>query len=353
MKTLQGEPMVTAPGKLVVIGEYAVLEGFPAIVAAVNRRASGQFVPGQPPESPLVDAAVRGAADALGPDGTALPRGSVLVDTSAFSLDGTKLGIGSSAATAAVTVGAVLEMAGLAVADSADLVFAVASAAHRAAQGGLGSGADVAAAVYGGLLHYTRPARGAPDIRRLPPFADVELVVFTTGTASSTVDCLRAVAAFAARSPEAHRDLLRSIADAVAHFETGLLARSASELFAAVAAAHVGMERLGQAAGVPIVTPLLARAAAVASEVGGAAKPSGAGGGDVGIAFLPDPETAAAFRAPQRGMALAPNFDLFAVPSSAIIVPSTEAWRVASWPLRAFAMGPLTAATAFSVPLPR
>ena len=71
----------------------------------------------------------------------------MLVDTAAFSLNGTKMGIGSSAATAAVSVGAVLEMAGLSVRDSTDLVFDVALAAHRAAQGGIGSGADVAAAV--------------------------------------------------------------------------------------------------------------------------------------------------------------------------------------------------------------
>jgi phosphomevalonate kinase len=314
VKTLQGEPMVTAPGKLVLLGEYAVLDGFPAIVAAVNRRATGQYVPGRSPESALVDVAVRNAKDALGPNRSALPRGSVFVDTAAFSVNGTKMGIGSSAATAAVTVGAVLEMAGLAVADSRDLIFDVASAAHRAAQGGLGSGADVAAAVYGGLLHYTRPGRGAATIRRLPPLAGVEMVVFATGTPSSTVDCLQAVAAFAAASPETHRQLLPPIADAVMRFEAALFARDASEIFASIGAAHVGMEMLGQAANVPIVTPLLAHAALVAAEVGGTAKPSGAGGGDVGVAFLPDHEAAEEFRTRARGLGLG-ILDLFVDPT--------------------------------------
>ena len=314
MKTLQGAPLVTAPGKLVVLGEYAVLDGFPAVVAAVNRRASGQFIPGREPESQLVDVAVRSAKDALGPDRTALPRGSVLVDTSAFSLNGRKLGIGSSAATAAVSVGAVMEMAGLAVADSTDVIFDVALSAHRAAQGGLGSGADVAAAVYGGLLHYTRPTNAAATVRRLPPLVGVEMVVFSTGQPSSTVDCLQAVTAFARQSPETHRQLLPPIADAVTRFEAGLFARDASEIFASIAAAHVGMEMLGQAAGVPIVTPILAHAAVVASEVGGAAKPSGAGGGDVGIAFLPDPQAAEEFRtrAGDLGLGL---LDLFIDPT--------------------------------------
>jgi phosphomevalonate kinase len=306
--------MVTAPGKLVLLGEYAVLEGFPAVVAAVNRRASGQFVPGRSPESELVDIAVRNAADALGPNRAALPRGSVLVDTSAFSLNGTKMGIGSSAATAAVSVGAVLEMVGLSVADSTDLVFNIALASHRAAQGGLGSGADVAAAVYGGLLHYERPASGPASVRRLPPLVGVEMVVFSTGTASSTVDCIQAVSAFAKASPEKHSALLPPIADAVARFEHGLFARDAAEIIASVGAAHVAMEMLGQAAGVPIVTPVLAHAALLASEVGGAAKPSGAGGGDVGIAFLPDPEAAAEFRTRARDLGLG-ILDLFVDPT--------------------------------------
>jgi phosphomevalonate kinase len=314
VKTLQGEPLVTAPGKLLILGEYAVLDGFPAVVAAVNRRASGQFVPGQQPESRLVDVAVRNAKDALGPNRAALPRGSVLVDTSAFSLNGTKMGIGSSAATAAVSVGAVLEMAELSVADSTDLIFDVASSAHRAAQGGLGSGADVTAAVYGGLLHYTRPASAPPVIRRLPPLVGVEMVVFSTGQASSTVDCLQAVTAFAKANRETHRQLLPPIADAVTRFEAGLFARDASEIFASIIQAHTGMEMLGQAAGVPIVTPVLAHAAVVAAEVGGAAKPSGAGGGDVGIAFLPDREAAEQFKVRARDLGLG-ILDLFIDPT--------------------------------------
>jgi phosphomevalonate kinase len=211
-------------------------------------------------------------------------------------------------------VGAVLEMAGLAVADSTDLIFDVALAAHRAAQGGLGSGADVAAAVYGGLLHYTRPASGPATVRRLPPLSGVEMVVFATGTPSSTVDCLQAVTTFAAASPETHRQLLPPIAEAVTRFEAGLYARDAAEIFASIGAAHLGMEMLGQAASVPIVTPVLAHAAVLASEVGGAAKPSGAGGGDVGIAFLPDPEAADEFRKRARGIGLG-ILDLFVDPT--------------------------------------
>jgi phosphomevalonate kinase len=306
--------MVTAPGKLMLLGEYAVVDGFPAIVAAVNRRATGQFVPGATAESPLVELAVRAAAESLGPNRHALPRGSVLVDTQAFSHDGVKLGIGSSAATAVVTVGAVLETAGLAVADSGDLIFNVASAAHREAQGGLGSSADVAASVYGGLIHYTRAGHSPAVVRRLPPLVGVEMVVFSTGMPSSTVDCLQAVRVFANANPETYRQLLPPLADAVSRFEAGLFARDPAEIFAAIASAYAGMDMLGQAAGVPIVTPLLAHASLLAAELGGAAKPTGAGGGDVGVAFLPDREAADEFRARARELSLG-ILDLFIDPT--------------------------------------
>ncbi len=55
------------------------------------------------------------------------------------------------------------------------------------------------------------------------------------------------------------------------------------------------MAALGRAADVPIVTPALHRAESLAEELGGGAKPSGAGGGDVGVAFLPDRAAAATF----------------------------------------------------------
>jgi mevalonate kinase len=49
--------------------------------------------------------------------------------------------------------------------------------------------------------------------------------------------------------------------------------------------------------GIPIVTPALARLVAAARRVGAAAKPSGAGGGDCGIALATSAAQAAAVRA--------------------------------------------------------
>ena len=63
--------------------------------------------------------------------------------------------------------------------------------------------------------------------------------------------------------------------------------RSPRETIAATRAAAAALAALGKAADVPIVTPPFERAAALAEELRRRGKPSGAGGGDVGIALFP------------------------------------------------------------------
>jgi len=65
---------------------------------------------------------------------------------------------------------------------------------------------------------------------------------------------------------------------------------------------------LGQDAGVPIVLPSFAAADARARALGGAAKPSGAGGGDIGVAAFRDAAASRTFAAEL------PNLGLIALP---------------------------------------
>ncbi|HVR63202.1 MAG TPA: hypothetical protein VMU50_14970 [Polyangia bacterium] len=293
--TLRGHPVVQAPGKVFLCGEYAVLEGGTAVVAAINRHAVGQFLDGADHASPVIAEAVRLTIAALGDRGAALPDGSVFVDSGTLTGDGKKLGLGSSAASAVATVGALMEFAGVPVAGNTDLLFALAEGAHRASQNGVGSGADVAAAAYGGVLWYMRPGGGVPVVRKLPPLTCVELVVFSAGEPSSTVDRIRAVAELGRRAPEQHRWLITELRRAADSFIEAMAVGSGRNVIAAARAAGQVMAALGRAADVPIETPALQRAGALAEALGGGAKPSGAGGGDVGVAFLPDRSAAAAF----------------------------------------------------------
>lgn len=300
--TLKGSPVVAAPGKVFLVGEYAVLEGGTSVLAAVNRVAVGEFIPELDPGSPLVAQAVQAAREALGDKGRALPAGSVWIDTGAFAAAGDsdggvrKLGLGSSAATAACAVGAVLEMAGLPIAAHRDLVYSLAESAHRTWQGGAGSGADVAAAVYGGVLQFTRPGGGTPVVRNISGgLGTLQFMVFSSRTAVSTTNQIRTMRAFAEREPERYAGLLAPVREAAERFVESLASRNARETIGATRASGDALLMLGDAAGVPIVTPPFARAAAIAAELGGAAKPSGAGGGDIGIALFADLAAAQAF----------------------------------------------------------
>jgi hypothetical protein len=82
--TLVGTPVVIAPGKIFLVGEYAVLEEGVAVLAAVTRHAVAQYIPGMDAMSRVVAEAVQRARAELGDSSAALPPGSVLVNTDDF-----------------------------------------------------------------------------------------------------------------------------------------------------------------------------------------------------------------------------------------------------------------------------
>jgi phosphomevalonate kinase len=260
---------VIAPGKLVLTGAYAVLEGAPAIVAAVDRYAvANTRSPGKIDVQALQDEA------------------------------GQKLGLGSSAASIVASFGARALARGDDPRHAAvrSEIFRAARDAHQRQQGG-GSGVDVAASVHGGVLRYTvlRGSARAPGgaasqrpsgTRRLevsiqavdmPP--GLVLAAFWSGTSARTSELLARVDALRARGGAgavftALREVAEEAADAVG--EAGRFVQRAAGFGRALAA-------LGDAADAPIVPPAFAELSALAEREGAAFFPSGAGGGDVAV----------------------------------------------------------------------
>lgn len=294
----------SAPGKLFLIGEYAVLHGGTAVITAVDRRAVARFVPGGQPSTPLIEEAVRVVRQNVEGSGGTLPEGAPEVDSATLNQDGQKLGLGSSAAAVVAAIGALWGAAGRTF-DHPGVLWPLAAAAHRAAQGGRGSGGDVAAALFGNVIAYVR-GEPQPALQVLSPAMPAELVVFRAGAPASTVQFLQAVERLEQRAPATHASLIQTLADLAAAFVEAHRAGATAALIQAVEAAHQALDALGRAADVPIVTPALHAAAALARQCGGAAKGSGAGGGDVGIGFFPDPAAAQAFRdgAPELGLGI-------------------------------------------------
>ncbi len=260
-----------APGKVLLTGAYAVLEGAPAIVAAIDRYAvadSGRFAAAPSPE-------VRAwSGDAAAPE----------VDVRALhDATGRKLGLGSSAAALVAAVGA------RALSEGEDprapvvrtRIFRVARDAHARAQRG-GSGVDVAASVYGGVLHYAMGVGGSEGVVRPLDVPDsLVIAVYDSGTSARTSEMLARVAELRARggAERLFADLCAVAVDAAAS-----LARGDVQKFVACARAFGGaLEALGRAALSPIVPDRFEQLASLAASEGAAFVPSGAGGGDIGV----------------------------------------------------------------------
>lgn len=267
-----------------ICGEYAVLEGYPCLVAAVDRRLTlelpftGTKVP-LPPE-------VMHTLDALARRDLPL-RGFPRLDRSAL-FDGTKkLGLGSSAAAVAATAAAGFAQhhGGKLQPSTAnlDIVFDIALEGHRAVAP-KGSGADVAAAVYGHVVRCQRQGGSlhtATPSLRMPPHA-----VIWTGQSVRTSRFVESTDALKRSHPMLHRKHIEKIAEATDHLIEALTAHSPPDVVTSVRAHHHALTELGNAAEVPIVTRQLCELHALAERAGGACKPSGAGGGDVAIAFF-------------------------------------------------------------------
>jgi phosphomevalonate kinase len=276
-----------------VSGEYAVLSGARALVLAVGARAFARLTPegdrsegrrhGSPvphPPGPEVMLAKEHAERMLG-----VPPMDLSIDTDALREGDRKLGLGSSAAGAVAAAAAVFASAGIDPASARDRVFAAALAGHHAVAPN-GSGADVASAAHGGLIRFRRDEGGAEiEPRALPTSIAISLV--WTGSPVRTSDLVARVKELAAKDPSAHARAIGAIVEAAAALDLGFAKDDAEAIFEATRSHHDAMRRLGEAADAPIVTPALAALDRIARSSGGAAKPSGAGGGDVALLFLP------------------------------------------------------------------
>jgi phosphomevalonate kinase len=286
--------IATAPGKLILTGEYAVLDGQVALVVAVDRRVIARRRRGARGSSPFLVAVGDAIARELGADHPAAHAAlEIEVDSQAFFVGDHKLGLGSSAAvtTAATALALAADHPVVPVIDR-DLVLRIASAAHAGAQltrGARGSGADVAASVHGGAIAY--------DIHRiahLPWPRGLTLIPFFTGTSASTPELVAQVAAARERNRAAVDAALHQIASASLAACESCRQRApeiaANALISALVFAGRATDQLAAATRLPLVPQCVAAARAALAPLGGTAKTTGAGGGDVAVAVVPATE---------------------------------------------------------------
>lgn len=168
----------SAPGSLMVLGEHAVLHGKHALVCAINRRISIHLLPMeggritissslgeyQAPLSKLTDhPSFRFVLQAIKQHRDRMSSGFKLTIDSEFS---SNIGLGSSAAVTVATHAALMQwLAGSKPARGE--LFAQALETVHAVQG-RGSGADLAASVFGGMVGYRTTPEFFPVKATLP-----------------------------------------------------------------------------------------------------------------------------------------------------------------------------------------
>ena len=194
----------SAPGSLMLLGEHAVLHGRRALVTSVNQRLTVTLTPRTDRQLEI--------RSALGTHQTALdelephPRFSFIlaaaaatpVVSSGLTIEvrsdfSDQIGFGSSAAVTVATVGALRRFDGLST-DPRD-VFLAARAIIRSVQG-RGSGADVAASVYGGMVLYR-----AEPVELDPLDVQEPITAVYSGSKLPTPEVIRLVEEKRARDP--------------------------------------------------------------------------------------------------------------------------------------------------------
>ncbi len=285
---------VSAPGKLMLFGDHAVVHGRPCIVTAVNHRMSVEMEKREdskiiinapemnindytvstnelnkehPKEVKFVAVAIKNFFEKYN-----LKSGLNIKTKSEFS---SKFGFGSSSAVTVCTIKALSELFKIGMTEKE--IFDLAYKTVLDIQG-VGSGFDIAAAIYGGTLYFVT---GGKTIEKLD-MKNLPLIVGYTGIKADTATLVRMVAEKKKKNSyvDANFDLAEKIVfDAKLHLENdnhnvvGELMNSNHGLLNSLGVSSAELENL-------------IHSAHKAGAYG--AKLSGAGGGDCMIALAPE-----------------------------------------------------------------
>lgn len=323
-----------APGKLYIAGEYAVVEnGYPAILVALDQFVTcsieesaaevGKIISRQYHNNALqwhrlgeqmvVDnrdnpfsyilSAIKVTEEYARSFARELRIFDLHIDSQLDSDSGKKYGLGSSAAVTVATVKALCRFYNLPV--TKDEIFKLAAIAHFEVQGN-GSLGDVAASVYGGWIAYhsfdrqwLAQQRKYLDLRTLVdlPWPDLkieslkapsnlQLLIGWTGKPASTSQLVDKISLFKARRQKEYRQFLEDSKHCIQRMVDGFHNADLESIKNEIRYNRELLKQLGTNSGVHIETPVLNKLCEIAEDFGGAAKTSGAGGGDCGIVAI-------------------------------------------------------------------
>ncbi|WP_438318912.1 phosphomevalonate kinase [Sporosarcina sp. FA9] len=327
---------IKVPGKLMIAGEYAVLEpDGQAIVVAVDRYIQAEiesseqnsislpqlgidyvtWEPLDPYGIQLSDTSlkilfVKNAIalfnDYLHSLSIPLRPWSLKITSELNDISGKKYGLGSSAA---VTVAVITSMCYFYKSSlgeiSKELIYKLSAISHFKTQGN-GSCADIAASTYGGWVHYAsfhsswllkeiKIETPTPEIvnkswpnlmiHSITPPSDLTLCVGWTNSESSTAPMISKIRELQEIKPELYKKFLSDSKNAVENLIQSFWNKSSDNAITSLTQNREALKTLSDHAETEIETEKLGLLIQIANQYG-SGKTSGAGGGDCGIAFV-------------------------------------------------------------------
>lgn len=319
-----------------IAGEYAVLEpNQKAVVAAVNRYVTAHIKNGKENQLSLpqlymenitwemrgkstifnvINARLSFIENAISTAIQFLQEKSVVISPVKLRIEsqlddpysGKKYGLGSSAAVVVAVISSLLSLYSYGrELPSPEIIFKLSAIAHLKTQGS-GSGADIAAAVYGGWLEYSafdvkwvleetdRDNRLVPLlektwpnllIKRLTPPQQLQLAVGWTKESASTASMIKNVQSFSKSHIDTYNEFLRESSISVNHLIQSFERKDNLLAINSLMENRKALKKLSDNAHIVIETEELKTLCDIA-EYFGSGKSSGAGGGDCGIAFI-------------------------------------------------------------------
>lgn len=340
---------VQAPGKLILSGEWSVLEqGNPAIAMAVDSASTvlikekPQTVISSPnfgikkifcefdgrslemqnatPKQKEVLRFVKSAAETalryLSEKGIPLKKFEMATDSKKNSikkLDGSfqKVGFGSSAAITVATVAAVLELHGEQIKKNRETIYKLATISHFLGQDRAGSAVDIAASTFGGLVFYKsfdglwllsalekKPLLAVVEsnwhgffAQEIPIPKNFEVIVAFSGKSSSTTKLVEKMNHFKEMSPADYMQVIGSIKDTTQKLASALKKGEKEKTLQLIAQNRGLLKMLSEKSENNLETVELSKIIETMDKFGAAAKFSGAGGGDCAIGVCYSKET--------------------------------------------------------------
>lgn len=218
---------------------------------------------------------------------------------------GKKLGLGSSAAVVTAVISAILHMH-LPEKPDKNLIFKLSAIAHLNVQKS-GSGADIAASTFGGMVLYSsfqsdwlldkygKSSFLTDLLKESWPYLSIKKLnwpqqflirIGWTGTPASTRHLVEQVNCFKFKNIDQYNLFLNASKQAVRQMIRGIEQKDFTEFTKGVKKNREALVTLGRLADVKIETEKLKLLSDLAESFNGASKLSGAGGGDCGLAFL-------------------------------------------------------------------